>query len=102
MADNAIDIIREAELEAEKILLQAAQESERIKAEAYAKAASEGTLAEAAAKAAAEAVVLASREKGLRASHRAETALEAELRGLRQEAANRQEQAVAAVIHSLV
>ncbi|HWR22397.1 MAG TPA: hypothetical protein VN366_02875 [Feifaniaceae bacterium] len=102
MADNAIDIIREAELEAEKILLQAARESERIKTEAYAEAASEGKLAEAAAKAAAEAAVSASREKSLLASHKAEAALEEELRGLRREAASKRGQAVAAVIHSLV
>ena len=102
MADNAIDIIREAELEAEKILLQAAQESEHIKAEAYADAASAGKLAEAAAKTAAEAVVSASREKSLLALHKAEAALEEELQRLRREAANRQGQAVTAVIHSLV
>ena len=102
MANNAIDIIREAELEAERILLQAAQESERIKAEAYAEAASAGKLAEAAAKAKAEAAVCASREKSLFAAHKAEAALEEELQGLRREAANRQGQAVAAVIHSLV
>ena len=102
MADNAIDIIREAELAAEKILLQAAQESERIKAEAYAKAASEGKLAEAAAKAAAEAVISASREKSLLASREAEAAVEGELQRLRQEATSRQGQAVTAVIHSLV
>ena len=54
MADNAIDVIREAEVEAEGILLRAAQESERIKAEAAADAARAGEFCQAAAKAAAE------------------------------------------------
>ena len=102
MADNAIDTIREAELEAEKILLQATQESGRIKDETYAEAAYAGKMSKTAAIAAAEEAVSAARERSLHALQKAEAAVEEELKDLRQKAENRRGQAIEAVIHSLV
>ena len=102
MDENPIDIIREAELEAEKILRDAAMESKRIEQEAIQEAARFVKDNECNAKAAAEQTVSASREKSRLTLRNAETALEEELRGLRLQANERQKQAVAAVIESLV
>lgn len=102
MADNPIDVIRETELEAEKILNDASMESEHIKQEAKQEAARIGKDAEAAARAAAEQAVSAAREKSRLTLRNAETTLEEELQALRRQANDRRDQAVAAVIASLV
>lgn len=87
MADGTIDIIREAEIEAKKPLLLAAQE---------------GELCQAAAKAAAEETVWAAREKSAHAAQKAEASLEEELTALRRKAESLREQAIEAVIAALV
>lgn len=102
MADNPIDVIRETELEAEKILSDAAMESEHIKQEAKLEAARIGKDAQAAAKAAAEQAVSAAREKSRMTLRNAETILEDELQALRRRANDKRDQAVAAIIASLV
>lgn len=102
MADNPIDVIRETELEAEKILNDAAMESEHIKQEAKLEAARIGKDAQAAAKAAAEQAVSAAREKSRMTLRNAETILEDELQALRRRANDKRDQAVAAIIASLL
>ncbi len=102
MADNPIDVIRETELEAEKILSDAALESDHIKQEAKVSSAQISKDAEAAAKTAAEQVVSAAREKSRLTLHNAEKSLEDELLALRRQANERRDQAVAAIIASIV
>ena len=102
MADNPIDVIREAELEAEKILRDAAMESKRIEQDAKLEAARIEKDNECAAKAAAEQMIIVAREKSHLTLNNAEAALEQELQSLRLQAGDRQKQAVAAVIEALV
>ncbi len=102
MADNPIDVIREAEIEAEKILRDAAMESKRIAQDAKLEAARIEKDNESAAKAAAEQMISAARDKSHLALRDAEAALEQELQSLRLLAGDRQKQAVAAVIEALV
>lgn len=102
MAENPIDVIRNTELEAEKILNDAAMESEHIKQETKLETARISKEAEAAAKAAAERAITAAREKSRLTLRNAEAALEAELLDLRNQAGERRNKAVSAVIASLV
>lgn len=102
MAKNAIDIVREAEAEAEKILLEAVRESERITGDARTEAAQAAGLAEAAAKAAADKTIGAARRQGRHALMRGEAALQEEFEALRRQAGSRQAQAIEAVVSSLV
>ena len=102
MSDNPINVIREAEIEAEKILTDAAMESEHIKQDAQLEATRFAKNAQAAAIAAAEQIVSAAREKSRLTLHSAEAALEQELQALRLQASEKQKQAVAAVIEALV
>lgn len=102
MADNPIDVIREAELEAEKILCDAAAENKRIEQDAKQETARIEKDDESAAKAAAEQIIGAAREKSRLALRNAEAALEQELQALRLHAGEKQKQAIAAVIAALV
>jgi len=102
MADNAIEIIREAERDAEKALREAAREGEQIREDARAQAAQAGRLAQEAADAKAADAIDAARQNSLQAMHREDERLEEELAALRLHADGRREQAVETVIASLI
>ncbi len=102
MADNPIDLIREAELKAERILQDAALEAARLKEEAYAEACKAAQLHQQASSAAAADAVCAAREKcGKFADAEAEK-LRGEIQALRLQADSRRESAVDALVSSLV
>lgn len=102
MSDNSIDLIRGAELEAEKILRDAALEALRIKNDAYAEANRIGKLAAEAANTTAEGAVHAAREACLKFSQTEEAKLQSELAALRAQAQSRKEKAIEDIVSSLV
>jgi len=102
MEYNPIDLIREAELEAEKILHNAVLDAARLKDEAHLEAVRMGKLAEEAANAAADGAVCAAREACQQFSQAEATKLHDELETLRIQAESRREKAIVTLISSLV
>ncbi|MGI6161237.1 MAG: hypothetical protein ACOYJD_04325 [Christensenellales bacterium] len=102
MSESAIDIIRNAESEAERMLMQASEESERIKEEAVTEAAKTSEIEEAAANEAARSIISSAKQKRREKLINAEKALLEELELLHRHAEARQEAAVEAVIDSLI
>lgn len=102
MADNAIDLIREAELEAEKILHDAALEATRLKDEAYAEACRIAQLHQQEASTAAAVAVCAAREACREHLDAEAVNLQQEIEALRLKAQSRRESAIEALVSSLV
>lgn len=102
MADNPIELIREAELEAGKNLQNAALEAERLIREAHLEAARGTKRAEEAASAAADAVMSAAREACKEHTRMEEAKLREELEALSAQAQSRKESAIEALLSMLV
>lgn len=102
MAENPIDVIREAELDAERILAAATEQSESIQEAAHQEALSARKADEAAANAAAAMLLAAARERGRLVQEQAEAQADRELIALSEQAASRSEMAVRVLIDTLV
>ena len=102
MAENPIDTIREAELEAERILAAATEQGARIENSARQEALRMRKADEAAANASASALIAAAREKARLEQNHAEAEADVETHALREQAASRQEKAVRVLIDTLV
>lgn len=101
MADNSIDMVREAEVKADETLREASQRAAQIVDEAYAKAVEIANTAEDEARAQAASQVAAAHEENKKILEQAIGELGGEIEDFKAKARENQVQAVMAVLRSI-